>query len=178
MNPLINENDYLQFQGGWSYTPLEMKTFLSFIQPKPSYKILEFGSGSSTQILYDIIERFCEAIEYDTYETDEAYKVVHKNVNSIMYNINEIDDVSTPDKEYDIIIVDGPTGVNRYKWYEKIRNNVKYDTIILIDDYNHYKEFENALNANFKYRILSASDVPFVPHGEHSWRIITDIEVK
>ncbi len=155
-----------------------MKAFLSFIQEKQSYKILEFGAGSSTKIMYDIIERFCQTIEYDTYETDETYKVIHKNVNTIMYNMDEIDEVITPDKKYDIIIVDGPTGVNRYKWYKKIRNNVKYDTIILIDDYKHYQEFEDALNDNFKYRVLSASDVPFVPYGEHSWRIITDIEVK
>lgn len=175
---IITESDIKQFEGGWSYTPNEMKDFLSSIKPRDSYKILEFGAGSSTKVLYDIIERFCYEIEYDTYENDITYKVTHKNVNTIMYDIHKIDEVVTFNKKYDIIIIDGPHGVARAKWYEKIRNNIKSDTIILIDDYNHYIEFENALNTNFNYRILSRSDVPFVPNGEHSWRIITDVTVK
>lgn len=175
---IITENDSKQFEGGWSYTPNEMKDFLSCIKPKDSYKILEFGSGSSTKVLYDILERFCYEIEYDTYENDIKYKVTHKNVNTIIYDIHKIDEVVTFNKKYDIIIIDGPNGVARAKWYEKIRHNIKSDTIILIDDYNHYIEFENALNTNFNYRILSRSDVPFVPNGEHSWRIITDVTVK
>jgi hypothetical protein len=178
MSTIVSDDDVKQFQGGWSYTSKEMGDFFKFVKSKEEYKILEFGSGNSTKIMYDIMERFCKNIEYDTYETDAAYKVVHKNVNSILYTMDEIDNVQLLDKKYDIILIDGPNGVNRYKWYEKIRNNVSYDTIILIDDYNHYKEFEDALNAIFKYRVLSASDEPFVPYGEHSWRIITDIEIK
>ncbi len=175
---LYNENDIQKFVGGWSYTQNEMREFLKYLTPRDSYKVLEFGAGNSTKILYDIIERYAKNIEYDTFETDINYHVNYKNVNTIMYNINNIDRVIIPDKTYDIIIVDGPNGVLRSKWYSKIRSNIKYDTVILIDDYNHYKEFEEELNRNFNYKILSASDVPFAPNGEHSWRILTDITIK
>jgi hypothetical protein len=163
------------FEGGWSYTPNEITEFLKYLNYRNTYNILEFGAGSSTKILYNIIERYCLNLKYDTYETDEEYRVIHKNVNTIMYNIDDIDTITIPNIKYDIIFIDGPHGVLRAKWYNKIKNNVKYDTIILIDDYNHYKEFENELNKNFEYTILSKSDVPFVPNGEHSWRIITNI---
>jgi hypothetical protein len=49
---------------------------------------------------------------------------------------------------------------------------------MLIDDYNHYTEFETELNRNYNYTILSLSDEPFKPYGEHSWRIITNITLK
>ena len=148
------------------------------ITQRESYNVLEFGSGNSTRILYDIIERYCKNISYDTYETDESYRVVHKNVNTILYNINQIDQLNIPDKIYDIILIDGPNGVLRSKWYSKIRNNIAYHTIMLIDDYNHYTEFETELNRNYNYTILSLSDEPFKPNGEHSWRIITNITLK
>jgi hypothetical protein len=175
---LYNRNDIAHFQGGWSYTQNEMLEFLKHINIRDSYKILEFGAGNSTKILYDIIERFCYDIEYDTFENDRNFYVTHKKVNTIMYDVDDIDLVITPNKKYDIIIIDGPNGVLRAKWYNKIRENIKSDTILLIDDYNHYSEFESQLNENFTYNILSKSDVPFVPYGEHSWRILNNIQLK
>jgi hypothetical protein len=175
---MYSEEDITQFVGGWSYTQNEMREFLKHIVPRETYHVLEFGSGKSTCILYDILERYCQTITYDTYETDETYKVVHKNVNTILYNINQIDEVNIPNKLYDIILIDGPNGVLRSKWYSKIRNYISYHTIMLIDDYNHYTEFETELNRNYNYTILSLSDEPFKPYGEHSWRIITNITLK
>jgi len=175
---MYSENDIVKFEGGWSYTPNEIREFLKFINFRESYKILEFGAGSSTQIFYDIIDRYCYNIEYDTYENDIKYKIEYKNVNTIMYNLEDIDKIKIPNKKYDIIIIDGPHGELRKKWYSKIRYNIKYDTIMLIDDYNHYLEFENELNKNYTYTILSKSDAKFVPYGEHSWRIITDLILK
>jgi hypothetical protein len=173
---LITSEDISSFDGGWSYSKKEMSEFLKFIQISDSYKILEFGAGKSTRILYDLIERACYNIEYDTYEHDEKYKVVHKNVNTIMYKVDEMDNICTPDKKYDIIIIDGPHGLLRTKWYNKIKKNIKHDTILLIDDYNHYNEYQEELNKNFKYTILSRSDIPFSPNGEHSWRILTNLK--
>jgi hypothetical protein len=177
-NILYQESDINKFKSGWSYTPNEMRDFFKYLIVKDSYKVLEFGAGDSTKILYDIIERYCKNIEYDTFETDINYAVKYKNVNTILYDSNNIDNTTIPNKKYDIILIDGPTGVLRSKWYFKIRNNIKYDTILLIDDYKHYKEFEDELNKNFDYLILSRSDVPFVPNGEHSWRILTNITLK
>lgn len=175
---MYSEDDVMQFVGGWSYTPNEIRDFLKYISPRETYNVLEFGSGKSTRILYDIIERYCQHICYDTYETDESYRVVHKNVNTILYDINQIDQLNIPDKIYDIVLIDGPHGVSRSKWYSKIRNNISYNTVMLIDDYNHYTEFETELNRNYNYTILSLSDEPFRPYGEHSWRIITNITLK
>jgi hypothetical protein len=177
-NKLYQEIDINNFKGGWSYTPNEMRDFLPHLTIKDSYNVLEFGSGDSTKILYDIIERYCKNIEYDTFESDGNYMVNYKKVNTIMYDINNIDNIVIPNKKYDIILIDGPNGVLRSKWYLKIRDNIKYDTILLIDDYNHYKEFEDELNRNFNYFILSKSDIPFVPNGEHSWRILTNLTLK
>jgi hypothetical protein len=112
------------------------------------------------------------------FKTDETYKVVHKNVNTILYDINNIDQLIIPNKIYDIVLIDGPNGVVRSKWYSKIRNHIAYHTIMLIDDYNHYTEFETELNRNYNYTILSLSDEPFKLYGEHSWRIITNITLK
>lgn len=99
-------------------------------------------------------------------------------MNTILYDSNQIDQLIIPNKIYDIVLIDGPNGVLRSKWYSKIRNNISYNTIMLIDDYNHYNEFETELNRNYNYTILSLSDEPFRPYGEHSWRIITNITLK
>ena len=161
------------FNGGWSYTPNEMKEFLKYLTLKDKYSVLEFGSGDSTKKLYDIISRFCYHIEYHTYENDINYYVNYKNVKCILYQ--DINKVEIPDIKYDIIIVDGPHGIDRMKWYRKFKNNVKYDSLILVDDFNHYKEFKEQLDYNFDYKILSLSDVKFVPYGEHSWILVTNI---
>jgi hypothetical protein len=170
---MYSEEDVMQFVGGWSYAQNEMRDFLKYITSRQTYNVLEFGSGNSTRILYDIIERYCQNISYDTYETNESYKVVHKNVNTILYDINNIDQLIIPNKIYDIVLIDGPNGVFRSKWYSKIRNNVSYNTVMLIDDYNHYTEFETELNRNYNYTILSLSD-----ESDKSWRIITNITLK
>jgi hypothetical protein len=172
---LYNQNDLDVFIGGWSYTTKEIIEFIKHLKYKDSYNVLEFGSGRSSKAVYDIVSRYCYNISYDVYETE---KTNYKNINSIPYKISDIDNLKTLDKKYDIIIIDGPDGNLRAKWYHKIRNNVKDDTIIFIDDYNHYIEFENELNKNFSYKVLSASDEPFRAFGEHSWRIITNINVK
>jgi hypothetical protein len=175
---LYSEKDYNNFEGGWSYSPKEMSEFLKFLAVKDSYNVLEFGGGNSTKKLHDIISRYCYEISYDVYENNPNFKVDYKNVNTVIYDINDINNVKILDKKYDIILIDGPNGNLRAKWYPKIRDNIKKDTIILIDDYNHYIEFETELNKNFSYKVLSASDEPFRNYGEHSWRIITDIKVK
>ena len=170
-----SDTDINSFEGGWSYTPAEMRELFKHIKPRNHYNVLEFGAGNSTIKIYDIVSRYCNTIDYDTCESDSSYIVNYKNVNTIFYSIEEMNSLVLPNKKYDLVLVDGPNGVHRAKWYSKLRNHVSYDTIMIIDDYNHYIEFENELNRNFKYTVLSASDVPFVPYGEHSWRIITDL---
>ena len=68
--------------------------------------------------------------------------------------------------------MDGPNGDKRSLWYSKIRSVVKPGTLLLIDDFNHYKCFSDELDKNFNYELLSFSNEPFVPYGEHSWKIV------
>ena len=148
------------------------------IKVKNDFKILEFGEGDSSKKIYNLIENYCNNIEYDIYENDPNYKIEYKNINCIIYNINDKENVKLIDKKYDLILIDGPNGSFRNFWYEKIRKCIKENTIILIDDFNHYDIFQTELNRNFSYNILSLSDEPFVPYGEHSWRIINNIQLK
>jgi hypothetical protein len=69
--------------------------------------------------------------------------------------------------KYDLILVDGPTGVTRKFWYNKLKNNVKSGTIVHIDDYDHYKEFEEQLSENLNYEELYRKSRQF--KGEKSW---------
>ena len=55
---MYSEDDVMQFVGGWSYTQNEMRDFLKYITSRQTYNVLEFGSGNSTRILYDIIDNF------------------------------------------------------------------------------------------------------------------------
>ena len=92
------------------------------------------------------------------------------------YDIENIEVVVIPEITFDIVFVDGPHGDKRSKWYSKFKKNVKVGTIILIDDFNHYKCFSEELDRHFRYETLSYSDEPFVPYGEHSWKIVRVIE--
>ena len=88
------------------------------------------------------------------------------------YDKDNIEDVLLPTHNFDLILIDGPSGEKRQLWYNKIKNFVKINTIILIDDFNHYKSFGEQLDKHFEYELLSHSDIPFEPFGEHSWKIV------
>lgn len=175
---LYTKEDASIFQGGWSYTPNEMYELFKHINIKSNFKILEFGGGDSSNKIYKLISKYCNDIEYDLYENNYEFKIDNENIKTVFYNINEIENIVLPNKKYDLILIDGPNGSFRSLWYEKIRNCIKEDTIILIDDYKHYNIFQTELERNFTYNILSLSDVPFEPYGEHSWRIINNITLK
>ena len=92
--------------------------------------------------------------------------------------MNDIENTFIPDVQFDLILIDGPNGDKRSLWYSKIKNNVKIGTICLIDDFNHYKCFGEELDRNYEYELLSFSDEPFVPYGEHSWKIVRILSIK
>lgn len=164
------------FSGGWSYTQKEMNEFFRHVIFFPSMSILEFGSGDSTIKLYDYFKRHVDNLTFYTYESDPKFMKKHDSIHYVSYDIERMNEVVIPDIQFDIVLIDGPHGDNRSKWYSKIRNNVKAGTIILVDDFNHYKCFSEELDKNFKYELLSHSDEPFVPYGEHSWKIVRVIE--
>jgi SAM-dependent methyltransferase len=167
-----------QFSGGWSYTQKEIQELFKYLNFKETYSILEFGSGDSTIKLYNYIKKYVNNLIFYTYESDSNYIIENTEINYILYDINNIQDVVIPDIQFDLILIDGPNGDKRSLWYSKIRNNVKKGTIILIDDFNHYKCFSDELDKNFEYELLSFNNEPFVPNGEHSWKIVKVIDVK
>lgn len=162
-----------QFTGGWSYTQKEMTELFKHITYKDTYSILEFGSGESTTLLYNHFKKHVKNLTFLTYESHKEYlQETTPGFTYIFYNENAMDNVFIPSQLFDLILIDGPNGDKRALWYEKIRKCVKPGTIVLIDDFNHYKCFSDELDRNFHYDLLSHSDEPFVPYGEHSWKIV------
>ena len=167
------QKDFVRsFKGGWSYTQKEITELLKNLSLTEDYSVLEFGSGDSTIKLHNYIKKYTSNLIFYTYESDINYIRDYKEIQYILYDINNIKEVVIPDIKFDLILIDGPNGDKRSLWYSKIKKNVKNGTIILIDDFNHYKCFSEELDKNFEYETLSYNDEPFIPNGEHSWKII------
>lgn len=169
------------FSGGWSYTQKEMTELFKFInfdliKENNSYNILEFGSGESSIKIAELFNNIDNFIYY-TYESDNSYIQTHDKIKTILYDENNIQNLNLEDNIdtnilFDLVLVDGPHGETRQNWYNKFKKYVKTGTIILVDDFNHYASFSEELDKNFEYELLSFSNEPFVPYGEHSWKIV------
>lgn len=164
--------DIPPFNGGWSYTQKEMNSLFSFIKYTDDYSILEFGAGDSTSKLWIHFKKYTKNLSYTVFETNHLYTPLFPEIKTILYDANNIDSIDIPDGTFDLILVDGPNGDKRAKWYSKIRKSVKSGTIILIDDFNHFSSFSKELDKNFQYETLDHFEIPFVPYGEHSWKIV------
>jgi len=165
-----------KFMGGWSYTQREMEEFFKHVVFSPSMSILEFGSGDSTIKLYDHFKQYVDNLTFYTYESNPTFIGNHGTVKYMSYSESSIDSLVLPDIKFDIVLIDGPNGDKRSKWYSKIKPNVKVGTIILIDDFNHYACFSEELDKNFKYETLSHHEEPFVQNGENSRNIVRVVE--
>jgi len=148
-----------------------------------TYNILEFGSGDSTNKIYNLFRNNVNKLNYYVVECNELYLPDEKEkFNIIMYNEKDIKNIELNkyihnNIKFDLILVDGPNGENRKYWYNKFKKFVKFGTIILFDDFNHYESFSKELNNNYEYELLSYSDIPFEPYGEHSWKIVKVINI-
>lgn len=168
------------FNGGWSYTNLEMTALFKIINIDNEYEnfnILEFGGGDSSLKIYNLFKNV-KNLQYFIFESNPNYLPYYRDLfNIILYDENNLENIDL--KEYinnevkfDLVLIDGPNGEKRKYWYNKIKNNIKIGTIILIDDFNHYLSFSEELDKNFEYELLSYLDIPFVAGGEHSWKIV------
>ena len=166
------------FNGGWSYSQKEMTELFNHIRYTSPYSILEFGSGDSTIKLYDHFKKYVNNLLFYSYESSSNFFTTHEDIKFILYDEQNIHSAHIPKIKFDLILIDGPNGDKRSLWYSKIRDNVKEGTIILIDDFNHYACFSEELDKNFEYELLSFSDEPFVPYGEHSWKIVKIKNIK
>lgn len=174
--------EQITFVGGWSYTQREINELFKFIDLyqvaiNNNFNILEFGAGNSSTKIANIINKVTNNLTYYTYESDWNFVPMDNRIRTIIYDENDIENVNlslniTFEQKFDLVLVDGPNGNNRKFWYRKFKNYVKPGTIILVDDFNHYTSFGEELDKHFNYELLSFSDEPFVPNGEHSWKIV------
>jgi predicted O-methyltransferase YrrM len=175
------------FNGGWSYTNVEMTALFQNIDLNKeylNYNILEFGGGDSSSKILNLFQKNVKDLKYFIFESNENYLPENKeNFNIIIYDETDIEKINLEnfiDKDiaFDLVLIDGPNGDKRKHWYNKIKSFVKIGTIILVDDFNHYSCFSEELDNNFEYTLLSYSDIPFVPYGEHSWKIVKVKNIK
>ena len=171
--------DFSIFNGGWSYMEEEMRNAVSLLKNKKELNILEFGCGDSSIKLYTLLSKKYK-VKYKAFESNPSFMIKHKNIECVLYSEDFIENLDIGNEIYDFILIDGPNGDKRKFWYSKITNNVKTGTVILIDDWCHYKEFELALVNDFgskiKYEDIEVRkefDPNSDPHlGYKSWKII------
>lgn len=157
----------MEFCGGWSYTQKEMDELFKYT--RPNMNILEFGAGDSTRKIFNLLK----PSSYYVYETDPLYVPDMKDITVVLYDPGDIENLEiSHGVVFDLVLIDGPNGEKRKHWFSKIRSCVKPGTIILVDDFNHYESFGEELDKHFDYELLSFSDEPFKPYGEHSWKIV------
>ena len=125
----------------------------------------DIGAGDSSIKIYEYINTIYKEISYLCYETSSKWAPKHSGIEVIMYR--EVSSVQLRDQKYDLVLVDGPTGVTRKLWYKKLKSVVKKGTIVHIDDYDHYKEFEQELKNNLSYEELYRKSRKV--KGEKSW---------
>jgi len=155
-------NEFLDFKGGWSLAPYSIFLAIKHLTYTNELNILEFGSGDGTTQLVDLLTKNNITFNYTSVEHDKAYAKT-PNVNYQLYSLdgwnynpNDLDLITlTLDRMYDLVIVDGPHGVGRAKWYSKFKNNVKKGTIVVVDDFHHYAEFGIELDTHFEYETIN-----------------------
>jgi hypothetical protein len=175
------------FDGGQSYTNLEMNELFKFIDLNKKYNeynILEFGDGSSSEKINNLFNKNVGNLNYYLFESNLLYIPKNQSLfKLIKYDENNIESIDLNSYieqtiKFDLILLDGPDGEKRQLWYNKVKKFVKINSIILIDDFNHYKSFGEQLDKHFDYELLSYSDRPFEAFGEHSWKIVKITNIK
>ena len=148
-----------------SMTPKQVEQLGTVLPDIESIKVLEFGSGATSTILFNALKTKYENVTYVTYETNEKYAPITEGITVRMHTKDDLINlnISIPKTEkYDLIIVDGPDGELRKFWYPLFVDNVKEDTIIHIDDAFHYPSFKTEFEINFPM----SEELFVVPLGE------------
>lgn len=175
---IFKEDDFSCFIGGWSYEGKSIyNAFCNLNFEQNNFKILEFGCGDSSEKIFNLIKKYYpdKNIIYDAYEHQEEYLLDVKGINCHLYNENEIDFIALKNVKYDFVLIDGPHGINRKKWYKKISSNIKQGSIILIDDYDHFIEFEQSLvldiGSKWEYSVIETIYRTNI-QGSKTWKIV------
>lgn len=113
---------------------------------------LEFRSGVSTVKLYKALLSKYDIVKYVTYEDDPIWAPIEPGIEVRMFTRDSLvnGSIEIPsNKKYDLIIVDGPDGEVRQRWYPIFKNNTNKGTIIHVDDAFRYSSFELELKKHF-----------------------------
>ena len=148
------------FPGHWSLWPTQMFAALNAVTYRVDHplKVLEFGSGAGTVALAKLLENKPLKFEYLSYENDAKYVQLIEGIKTIIWTVfpPKVDIEFPPGnaRPYDLVIIDGLNGVDRIKWYPLLRDHIQPGTILVIDDFDHYPEFQTALDALCKYEVV------------------------
>lgn len=163
----VNIEDCQKFPSNWSLAPEEVYYALKYATYKDTFQILEFGAGTGTVCLSELLQKLGVAYEYHTYENCSDFvsdlphvTFHHYTLPTVQWHelykwhpaIQALKMAETPIA--DLVIVDGPHGVARANWYSKFKHLTRPGTIILIDDFHHYAEFGKELDKNFVYETI------------------------
>ena len=161
----MSDAQNLDLESGWSYCNDQILEFMPLLLCKQDISVLEFGCGNSTVKIYDYLKQKIPNVSYMCYETDEEYGINHEGIELIYYK--NVKKAILPRKIFDLILIDGPTGKSRVYWYKKIIPLVQNGTLLHIDDFDHYKQFERQLNKYHNFKELFRKERS--KKGEKSW---------
>lgn len=157
------------FPGDWSVKPEQMYVALSNTTYKDKVNIIEFGAGAGTDCLAQLLTDINVPFKYVSYENDPVYASKRPDVQTVLWSEWPTLLVANT---YDLVIIDGPAGRNRIKWYPLVRRHVRKGTVLLIDDYRHFSDFAKAVNINFRHRVIREDTYPpRIEGGQISWLV-------
>lgn len=140
-----------RFPGRWSVWPDQMWAALNAL-PDGLINVVEFGAGRGTEVLAELLQEKGRLGYFVSYENNVRYLSTSPLVKSVVYEkFPEWLDLPSPAQ---LVIIDGPNGKDREKWYPLLVPHVQPGTIVVIDDIDHYREFEDALNGWLVYQLV------------------------
>lgn len=140
---------------------------LNEVSYRGKLQILELGAGEGTHRLVELLQGRKVPFEYTSYENDTRWICTRPEVYSVVWTTMPA--LLRP-HIYDFVIVDGPKGAVRAKWYPLLKDCVRKGSVILIDDYGHHPEFRVALNETFQYKVVGEY-LPEARSGE-TWKVV------
>jgi len=161
----MNEKNELTLASGWSYCNEQILEFMPHLKVDEEISVLEFGCGDSTIKIFDYLNNKFSKVSYTCFETNENYGISHEKIELVYYS--KVKKAVLPEKIFNLILIDGPTGKSRMHWYSKIKSNVAKGTIVHIDDFDHFRQFEKQLNKHHTYKELFRKERS--KKGEKSW---------
>lgn len=148
----IHTDDCAAFPGGYSLNADEMETALSAVRYEGMLRVIEFGAGASTQVLHDLLVRKDVLFEYVVYENNPEYYPGAAGVSLVAWKEFPTE---LRGGVFDLVIIDGPNGTDRAKWCPLLRGHVREGTIIVFDDFHHFRPvFEKALKELCRYGVI------------------------